>query len=278
MSTQQEAAVIDGLVNASSSGKPASDLERLAGALKVSLAQLDSLGNPISNTPKVEGGAAQPAASEAQKKFDEEADKVIDNKSANIQKLAEKEYDIHLKLARKDQSYLKELLDSGDESDREYLKKLLKRNSQEFGVSNVDDFERALVKSSAGEDPAAQKFAEQDLEIRKLRQNQNNSDWLTWKRSRQVEEGNDFDQTLNSVRSEYPSLPFVDVLNLAKGRMGLSAASSMKVQSSAPGAGGAAGVPTREDVLSSPLARIMLRDRKGSDTAHLKNLATSLGL
>lgn len=238
-------------------GKSSGDSDDLASQLGIKTSSEDkpsdnSKDNAKDNSAE-EGGT--PPVSEAQKKSDAEGKKVVDNYSAEIQQKSEELYAIELHRALSEDGHLAKLVQSDNAVDRKMAKKILERNAERFGASNIEEFQKNLKLAAVGDDETARKLIEQEHEIKQLHSKVSQSDWKSWKDSRKVEPESEFDRTLDDIHSKYPGMPFVDVMDFAKGRTGAAPAGSKTRDSFPSGGQGAAQESTSTD---SPLARKLL--------------------
>ena len=184
-----------------------------------------------------------------QKKSDKEGKKVVDNYSAKIQEKAEELYATEERLALRDSAHLDKLLASSDKTDRKNAEKILKRNPDAFGAATVDAYKLSRAKAAAGNDPVRQKLVEVDHEIAGLKQEKRTTEWKEWKLENSVR--GDLSKVADEVYSEYPDLPFADLLSLAKGRAGvLSPSMPGKREGSSPVGGGS---PSQNETISPEL-------------------------
>lgn len=196
-----------------------------------------------------------PDISDAQKKSDNEGQKVVDRYSGRIQEKSEEMYIIEERLALKDEQYLNSLVSSEDPLDIKLAEKILKRNSEHFGASSIEEYKIAQVKN---DDPLAQEIAVQKLEINSLKKKQEEQEWSDWKRQHKI--GEDVEVMLDEIHKKYPTMAGTDALALARGRMGLTQTTQNRKSSGA--AVGGSGIPEddEQEIFSSPLARRLLRD------------------
>lgn len=235
------------------SGEPGDVDPGLAASLGVTLPEAQSNDSDSSeDSSTTEESSAE--VSEVEKN-EEKSDKVLDNYSAKIQEHSEELYASLSYRSKNEEGFLDKLIASDDTLDRKMAKKILNRNSDHFGVDNIEDYEVKRAKESVGDNQTAQKLAIQEAEIKSLKKKQSDSDWQTWKTSRQVESDSKFDTELNEIHSEHPELPYTDVIMLAKGRLGDSPVTSKDSASTTMGSSGA---PQEDDILSSPLASRLL--------------------
>ena len=201
-----------------------------------------------------------PSSEPVDTKADEEAEKVIQSREARIQEKSEELYRTEERLALKDHEYLQKLVDSTDTMDRKLAGKILKRNAETFGASSPEEFKLKLAKDAVT-DPAEKKTVEMDFKLQSLELKQKEAEWSKWKSDNKV--GEDLSTVADELLATYPSMPYGDLLAMARGKMGLSQTSSKKLSGSA--AVGSSGAPeTEESVYSSPLARRLIKDPDGT--------------
>ncbi len=191
-----------------------------------------------------------------EQKANEEAAKIIENRSAKIQETTEKLYQIEERAALKDPSHLQELIASKDPLDRKNAEKILKRNAEQFGANSIEDYKVILAKNSSS-DPLEQKLAVQDAEIASLKQKTKDSDWSQWKKDNSI--GNDLDTVADEILATYPTMSYGDIIAMARGRLGLTQTSNKKAQGSTA-VGSSSAPETEEGVYTSPLAKRLLKN------------------
>ncbi len=202
----------------------------------------------------------EPEEKTPQEKADEEGKTVVDNYSQEIQETSEELYGTYLLKAKDDPDFLKTLAESDDKTKRKFATKILERND-EFGASTIDDYLQKVkvkVKVDETEDPTAKRLVEVEAKVESNENQLAKDRWESWKRTRQVEEGSDFDSLLDEIKSSHPTMGENDVMILAKGRQGGIPAQTKEESSTVAGAGSP--VQEDDDVLSSPLASKLLKD------------------
>jgi len=221
----------------------------LASALGVSLEDNDDTDDTTTDDkPSVDLAAEQ--------KANEEAEKVIKNRSAKIQQTTEELYRIEERTALKDETYLQKLINSKDALDRKNAEKILKRNAETFGASSIEEYEIVLAKN-ATTDPTEKKLAELDIKTKSLDQKIKNSEWSEWKKANSV--GSDIDAIADEIHATYPTMPHGDVVAMARGKAGLSQPISKKGSGST--VGGGAGAPEMDDsAYTSTLAKRLIKN------------------
>lgn len=245
------------------SGEPRDPDPALAKALGIDEEEPENEADLDEEEPLEKEEKPQPTKSELEGK------KKVEDFSAKIQERSEELYGLELSKSLKDSAHIGKLIHSTDPLDRKMARKILERNSDHFGASSIEAYLKKEALDGVTGD-TEKKLVAQDFEIREIKQKQAEKDWSDWKKSRQVEEGSEFDQILNSIHSEHSTLPFVDALSLAKGRMGLTPTSETKGRGSTSLGGAAA--PVEEELnLASPVARGLLP--KSSEMKELKKFA-----
>ena len=180
------------------------------------------LADPLSAfAPGQQMNQPAPLAAPAQQQANQNGQQVVDNYSSTIQGLAEEAYELARHNAVSDPTYLQSLIDSGDKTKMKLADKVLERNAQQFGAKSVDEYKAKLELDKAGDDPVRIELAQIKMEQARVKSDQTNRDWNSFKRNKKVQEGSEFDKLCDSVRKEYPSSPESDVLLLAQGRAGI---------------------------------------------------------
>lgn len=215
-----------------------------------------ALGLPEEKSPATETKGQQskpdPKTSQEQKS-DVEGQKLVDNYSAKIQEKAEELYATDERLALRDPTHLDQLLSSTDKVDRRNAEKILQRNAKTFGASTVEDYRLQKEKLAAGDDPTRQKFVEIDHELRSLKIEKKATQWKEWKLENSIK--GELGKFADEIYSQYPEMTFVDVLDLAKGRLGIRthAVPGKEEGSIATGAGN----PSQNEEISPNLKRLL---------------------
>lgn len=190
-----------------------------------------------------------------------------ENYAAKIQVQSEELYAINLKRAREEEGYLDKLISSNDPLDQRMAKKLLERN--DFGSKTVADYKKSLLKKAVGDDPVKQELAEIKSSLQELRSEKKTEAWSNWKKENSVR--GEAAKLADEIRARYPDMEPPEVLDMVRGKLGVSNLSSMKEEAFA---GSRSAMPeTNETDLNSPVARKML---KGIDVKALKKFSRKM--
>ncbi len=197
---------------------------------------------------------------DAEKQSDEKGKKLVDNYSAKIQEKSEELYATDERLALRDSKYLDKLLSSNDKIDKRNAEKILQRNASTFGASTPEDYKLQKAKREAGDDPMKQKIAEVDFKVDQLEKKERSAQWKEWKLEHSVK--GDIADIADDIYSKYPDMEWVDVLDTAKGRLGIR---TSKVPSKSEGSVAIGGGNTSQSEQISPQMKKLLRIQPESE-------------
>ena len=174
--------------------------------------------------------------------------------AAKIQEQSEELYELNLKKTLEDDEHLATLIE-GDSTDKKFAAKILKRNSEKFGASTIEEYQLKMAKDKAGDDPVKIELAEIKFRQDTAEKNQEKTDWDTWKEKNGVE--GKAAEIADQIHADHPALDNGLVMAATKGMMGGEEVSSKSAASMVVGGEAA---PKEEEInMSSPAARAMLR-------------------
>jgi hypothetical protein len=167
---------------------------------------------------------------------------IVENYSTVIQRYAEEAYATVFSRAKQDPIVVKNLIESGDKTERSLAEKLLQRNPELFGAGTIEEYMANQALEQAGADPRDREIAQMKLENAKRDQREANREWREWKKEHGVK-NDSFGQLCDQVRTQFPKMPESDIVAVARGRAGIKPLEPSALDGVPPSLQGGGGPP-----------------------------------